>query len=834
MTTARGDRRAIDDTTVTAPYRDAARPASERVDDLIGHTTLDEKVAQLTGILPFDLLGPAGLSKQFIEQHLSDGGGEISAGGLLSPESANLISALNELQKFLVEGTRLGIPAIIHQEALAGVAHAACQDFPTALALAASWDPASVEAMNDFTRRQMRALGLTQACSPNLDIARDARWGRVQETYGEDPYLISAIGVAFVRGLQGDDRSEGVLATAKHWLGYGMADGGRNIGAVQLGDRDLLEVQARPFGAAIDEAGLESVMCAYSDVNGEPAAASKKLLTDLLRGELGFTGLAVADYGAVNALATRQQTATDAADAGVQALAAGLDVELPGGLCYMAGIAQAVRDGELNEAVVDQSVRCVLDAKFRLGLFENPYGDLDAFQATCTDEALTSARAIGRRLATRSTVLLANPQGVLPLSPGLARVAVIGPNAAQIRNLFGGYSAPQQIEMMMSGDMGLPAPVQGGEVDDSVMAVVAEEDKPKDTGEEFDFVRRIAARPSEPAEAGVARIWGHVPTVLAAIEATVSDSTEVVYALGCHVHDPSTEGIAEAVAAAEGSDVAILVLGDKTGLVADAVVGETRDRTTLELAGAQRPLLEAVCATGVPVVALQVGSQPVPVYATEGGPAAVIYAYQPGSVGGVAIADILFGVENPSGRVPITIPRTAGQCPNFHGHKRGGEPSTYTDLEDSGPAYAFGHGLSYTTFEYRSITVDSTEVTADGTVAVTVEVANTGDRAGEEVVQLYASISRRQVTRPMRELVGFERASLDPGGVATVTFAFQPKILAYCDVDMNLVVTPGEVRLMAGLSSAELPLATTFTITGEPVSLPARTVHLTPSTVTYS
>jgi beta-glucosidase-like glycosyl hydrolase len=821
-----------------AVYRDAARPVGERVEDLLGRMTLDEKVAQLTGILPFDLLGPAGLSRPLMEQHLGEGLGEISAGGLLSPDPADLISALSAIQGFLVDETRLGIPAIVHQEALAGVVHAACQDFPTALNLGASWDPESVEAMNDIVRRQMRALGLHQACSPNLDIARDARWGRVQETYGEDPYLASAIGVAFVRGLQGDGRAHGVLATAKHWLGYGMAEGGRNICTVQASERDLLEVQARPFGAAIDEAGLESVMCAYSDVNGEPAAASRRLLNDMLRGVLGFDGLTVADYGAVNALATRQQTALDAADAGVQALAAGLDVELPGSLCYTAGVAEAVRDGRLDETVVDQSLRRVLDAKFRLGLFENPNGDVEAFAATVAPESIGAAQAIARRLATRSTVLLANPDGVLPLRRDLSRVAVIGPNAASIRNLFGGYSAPLAVEMMTSGDMGLPAPVQGGEVADDVMAPVATEEAedtetPKDTGADFGFVRRIATRPSEPAEAAIEEIWGHVPTVLASIEATVSADTEVVYALGCHVHDPSTEGIPEAVAAATGADVAILVLGDKTGLVADAVVGETRDRTTLELAGAQRPLLDAVCATGVPVVVVLLGSQPVPVYAGPGGPAAVINAYQPGSVGGVAIADVLFGIANPSGRTPITTPRTAGQCPLFHGHKNGSEPGTYTDIEDSGPAYPFGHGLSYTTFEYRSLTVDAAEVAANGAVAVDVQLANTGGRFGEEVVQLYAAITRRGVTRPIRELVGFARVALEPGAAATVTFALRPEILAYYDVDMNLVMTPGEIELMAGPSSAELPLATTVTVTGDAVSLGSRRVHLTTSSVAY-
>ena len=821
----------------TEKYRDAAEPVNVRVDDLLARMTLEEKVAQLTGVLSFDLLGPTGLDDKRFEEHLTEGIGQISAGGLLSSDPARLVSMLNDIQRFLVERTRLGIPAIVHHEALGGLVHQACIDFPTAITLAASWDPPSVEAMNDVVRTQMRALGIHQACSPNLDITRDARWGRVQETYGEDPYLASAIGVAFVRGLQGDDRRDGVLATAKHFLGYGMADGGRNIGAVNLGERELLEVYARPFGAAIDEAGLESVMCSYSDVNGEPAAASRRLLTGMLRGLLGFKGLTVADYGAVNALQARQRTAADIADAGVQALEAGLDVELPGSACYDAGLAEAVRENRLSEEVVDRSVRLVLEAKFRLGLFENPYGDEEAFAATSTEVARRSARTLGRQIATRSTVLLANPKGILPLRRDLARIAVIGPNARSIRNLFGGYSAANVIEMLTNGDMGLPAPVLDGE---SVLPTPSatetddEQAESEGTGKDFGFVRRIATRPSETSLAAIDAVYADTPTVLAAIESIVADGTEVVFALGCHVNDPSTEGIPEAVEAATGSEVAIVVLGDKTGLVGDAVVGETRDRSTVELAGAQRTLLDAVAATGVPVVVVLLGSQPVPVLAEEGGPAAVVQAGLPGSVGGAAIADVLFGIENPSGRIPITIPRTAGQCPIYHGHRHGSEPSTYTDLEDSGPAYSFGHGLSYTTFEYRSLTVDRVEVEADGTVQVSIQLANSGDRRGEEVVQLYAQLQRRGVTRPVRELVGFDRVALNVGDVATVTFQLQPALLAYYDVDMNLVVTPGQVELMAGPSSATLPLSTAFTISGEIAMLASRTVHLTRSNITYS
>jgi beta-glucosidase len=819
-------------------YQNGAEPVEKRVTDLLDRMTLEEKVGQLTGVLSFNLLGPTGLDEKQFEEHLADGIGQISAGAMLSPEPARLVMMLNEIQRFLVEHTRLGIPAIVHHEALAGLVHQACIDFPTAINMAASWDPQSVEAMNDVVRRQMRALGVHQACSPNLDLTRDARWGRVQETYGEDPYLGSAIGVAFIRGLQGADRRNGVLATAKHFLAYGMADGGRNIGAVNLGERELLEVYARPFGAAIDEAGLESVMCSYSDVNGEPAAASGRLLDGMLRGTLGFKGLTVADYGAVNALHARQHTAADIADAGLQALKAGLDVELPGSACYGAGIAQAVRETQLDEAIVDRSVRRVLSAKFRLGLFENPYCDEKEFAATVTNVSLKSARALGRRIAVRSTVLLANPNNVLPLRRDLARIAVIGPNARTVRNLFGGYSAANVLEMLTNGDMGLPAPVLGGESvlpepDPAEEPAAGETSESEGTGADFGFVRRIALRPSETALAAIDVVYGDTPTVLSAIEAVVADATEVVYAQGSYINDPSTDGIAEAVDAATGSDVAIVVLGDKTGLVGDAVVGETRDRSTVELAGAQRTLLESVVATDVPVVVVLLGSQPVPVLTGEGGPAAVIHAWQPGSIGGVAIADVLFGIENPSGRIPITIPRTAGQCPIYHGHRHGSEPSTYTDLDDSGPAYPFGHGLSYTTFEYRSLKVDKSDGAADRAVRVSVEVVNSGDRSGEEVVQLYAQLRRRGVTRPVRELIGFDRVSLEPGKTATVTFEVQPAILAYYDVDMNLVVTPGAIELMAGPSSANLPLTTSFTITGEPLTLASRTVHLTRSSVAY-
>ena len=435
-------------------YRDASASVDERVEDLLAQMTPEEKVAQLTAVSAVRLLGAGGLDEARVASHVTHGIGQLSMAGGLSEDPAEVVEFGNRFQRHLVEHTRLGIPAIFHCEALAGLLHSAAADFPTAIALAATWDPAAVEAMNEVTRSQMRALGIHQALSPVLDVARDMRWGRVGETYGEDPYLCSATGIAFVRGLQAESFADGVVATAKHFLGYAFSDGGRNVAPVHLGERELREVYARPVAAAIHEAALESVMCAYSDVNGEPAASSRPLLTDLLRGELGFEGFTVADYYAIDGLHRRQGTAVDAVDAGVQALMAGLDVELPDRASYADGLVDALRDGTLDQAIVDTSVRRILSVKFRLGLFDAPYADPEAFGATGGRDA---DRELARRLATRSVVLLDNRIGALPLARDVRRLAVIGPGAHSIRNLFAGYSAPGMAElftgMMLSGSL---------------------------------------------------------------------------------------------------------------------------------------------------------------------------------------------------------------------------------------------------------------------------------------------------------------------------------------------------------------------------------------------
>ena len=775
-------------------YRDPAEPVDVRVEDLIGRMSPEEKISQLTSVSAMKIMGEAGLDDDKLTQHLGEGIGQISLACILSPDPAQLVEMGNRLQRHLVERTRLGIPAILHNEALAGLQYGAAADFPTAIALAATWDSDAVTAMNDVVRSQMRALGLHQALSPNLDVVRDARWGRVQECYGEDPYLCSAIGVAFVRGLQGESLADGVVATAKHFLGYGFADGGRNIAPVHLGERLLREVYARPFGAAIQEAHLESVMCAYSDVNGEPAASSRRLLTTLLRDELGFEGFTVADYFAIEGLYNRQATATDSVDAGVQALEAGLDVELPDRalLCRGNGRCAANRRARRGAGRRQRPTRVGHQVSARP--LRRAVRRAEAF-------ASTGGRHEDRTWPadSRQSRLSSSPTHVVRCRcvRDLDRVAVIGPGADSVRNLFGGYSEPSMLELfiglMTEGDV-LTKMLEGGEGSDLITLM-------------GDF-STVTPGPSNEALTAIDAAYGDVPTILRSIADLVGDDTEVAYAEGCGANDPSTDGIEEAVRVAAGADVAILVLGHKTGMAFDSTAGENRDRSVLTLPGAQQQLLDAVCATETPVVVVLFGSSAVPIMAGDGGPAAVLCAWLPGSVGGVGVADVLFGLQNPSGRLPMTFPRSAGQCPLYHGVTQGGAVSVYTDLSDQGPAYPFGHGLTYTTFEYRSLELGSSEVSPNGIVPVTVEVENTGDRHGHEVVQLYASLSGRRVTRPERELVGFARVPLAPGKTVKVTFELDMRILAYYDVDMRLVMTPGQVELMAGPSALDLPLTT--------------------------
>lgn len=758
-----------------AAYLDPKRSVDERVDDLLARMTLDEKVAQLGSVWVYDLLDVLTFSEDKARALIGQGIGQITRlGGATSLDPGASARLANQIQAFLVEGTRLGIPAIVHEECCSGYMARGATCFPQIIGLASTWDPDLVESMTSTIRAQMRAVGSHQGLAPVLDVTRDPRWGRVEETFGEDPYLVSRLGVAYVRGLQGDDLAQGIMATGKHFVGYGMPEGGLNWAPAHLPARELREVFLTPFAAAVREARLASIMNAYHELDGVPCGASRELLTEMLRDLWGFDGIVVSDYSAVAMLADYHHVAADKAQAAQMALEAGIDVELPGTDCYGQPLRDAVRDGMVDQRLLDEAVRRVLRTKFRLGLFENPYVDADGV-ARVFDTP--EQRALARRIAQQSIVLLKNDGNLLPLRKDLKSLAVIGPNADNVRSMAGDYSYAASVEFMQQ--MGPRPSLAGLTVAESLMPTVS---------------------------------------VLAGIRRKVSPQTEVHYAQGCDVLSESSEGFAQAIQAARRAEVAVVVVGGQSGLSLASTCGEFRDRAELGLPGVQEELVRAIYETGTPLVVVLIDGRPLSIPWIAGHVPAILEAWVPGEEGGTAVADVLFGDHNPGGRLPISFPRAVGQVPVYYAHKPSGGRSflygPYVSL-DASPLYPFGHGLSYTRFDYANLRIEPDRVGPEGEVVVRLDVSNSGERAGDEVVQLYVHDVLASVTRPLKELKGFKRVTLAPGETRTIAFGLPVALLAFYDRQMEFVVEPGTVEVMVGSSSDDIRLSGTFEITGE-------------------
>jgi beta-glucosidase len=768
-------------------YKDPAQPVEARVDDLLARMTLDEKLAQLSCVWSTQLVADDRFSAERAAELIGHGTGHVTrigaATGLRPEESA---AFANDIQRYLVEHTRLGIPAIIHEESVAGLTARDATQFPHAIGLASTWNPGLLEAMGGVIRSQMLAVGARQTLAPVLDIARDPRWGRTEETYGEDPYLASRLGVAYVRGVQGDDLRRGVAATGKHFIGYGCSEGGLNHAPVHLGTRELRETYARPFEAAIREAGLASMMNAYNEVDGLPCAGAAAILDDLLRGALGFDGVVVADYYAVVLLQTFHHVAADKAAAARMALAAGLDVELPQRDCYGAPLLDDVESGTVPIELIDRSVRRVLRLKFALGLFEQPLVDAPAAPRVYQT---AEQRQLARRIAQQSIILLENAGDLLPLAPAIERVAVIGPCADDVRLLQGDYSYPAHLEIIYKH----AARQHGADSTDILPASDA-----------------VAFHPGP--------YFVPMVTPLAGIQAAVSPETRVTYAKGCEIDGSDTSGIAAAVETARRADVAVVVVGGKSGLMPDCTSGEFRDATDLGLTGVQHQLVEAVVASGTPTVVVLVNGRVFALpWIAEYVPA-IVEAWLPGEEGGNAIADVLFGTVNPAGRLPISMPRAVGQVPLHYNHKSGGGRSQmlgdYTDLSPT-PLYPFGHGLSYTRFRYADLKVSPAHPTPHTPIRVAIDLTNSGTRAGDEVVQLYVRDLVASVTRPVKQLAGFARVHLQAGETRRLELTLDPSQLAFFDAAMRFVIEPGAFRIMVGASSEDIRLETTINLEGD-------------------
>lgn len=744
-------------------WRDASLPPQRRAELLTAQMTLDEKIGQLQSPYGWEMYERRGDSvvltdrfRQAVEEeHIGMMWGAFRADPWtqknletgLTPRLAARLA--NRMQRYAIEHSRLGIPLFLAEEAPHGHMAIGATVFPTATGQASTWNPGLIERMGEVIASEIRLQGGHIAYGPVLDIVRDPRWSRVEESYGEDPWLTACMGAAFVRGLGSADLTHPrhALSTLKHFIAYGASEAGQNGGPNLLGERELRETYLLPFRAAI-EAGARSVMTAYNSVDGIPCTCNRHTLTDILRGEWGFDGFVISDLVSIEGLWETHGVAEDVADAARQALGAGVDVDLRG--AAFATLKESVKAGLVPEEEIDRAVRRVLTLKFEMGLFENPYVDEEA-----AGEVGSEAHSeVALEVARQSITLLENRNGTLPLDAStLRRVAVVGPNADRIYNQLGDYTAQQSAANTIRN--------------------------------------------------GLERALG---------------SDRVEYVRGCAVRDPETSEIAAAVAAARRADIVVAVVGGSSGrdfgteflatgaakasnrAVSDMECGEGNDRATLSLMGAQQQLLEALKATGRPLVVVYVAGRPLDMRWASEQADALLVAWYPGQRGGDAVADVLLGRVNPAGRLPLSIPREVGQIPVYYNKKRPANHD-YTDAS-ARPLYPFGYGLSYSRFEYDSLRI---ERLGKG-LAVTCTVRNVSQRDGDEVVQLYVSDLVASTVRPVRRLCGFQRVTIPAGGLQTVRFEVGEESLSLIDRIGRRVVEPGEFEFAVGTSSTDMVL----------------------------
>lgn len=735
----------------------------KKVKDLISKMTLEEKVAQLQSVFGKNLVDENGnFSEEKAEKYLKYGIGQISrVAGEKGVDPEKAVDLANKIQKYLKEKTRLGIPAIIHEECLSGFMAKGATTFPQAIGMASTFEPELIQKVSDVIRQHMKAVGVHQGLSPVLDIPRDPRWGRTEETFGEDPYLVSRMATAYVKGLQGENWKEGIIATVKHFTAYGISEGARNLGPAKIGERELREVFLFPFEVAIKEGQAGSLMNAYHEIDGIPCASSKFLLTKILRWEWGFKGFVVSDYSAIRMLENFHKVAKDAKEAAILALEAGIDIELPELDCYGEPLIQAVIEGLISEEVINTSVERVLRAKFLLGLFEEEERDPKKVYEVFD---IPQFRELAREVAKRSIVLLKN-DGVLPLSKNIKSIAVIGPNADNTRNLHGDYSYTAHIPAVSET-------LEGIKISDTCVV--------------------------------------NTVSILEGIKSKVSNYTQVYYAKGCDITSDSKDGFVEAIEMAKKAEVIIAVMGEESGLFHRGISGEGNDRTSLELFGVQKELLKELHKLGKPIILVLVNGRPQALKWEHENLNAIVEAWYPGEEGGNAVADVLFGDYNPSGKLPISFPAVTGQVPVYYNRK----PSAFSDYieESAKPLYPFGHGLSYTTFEYSDLKITPEKVNSLEKIEISFTLKNTGSREGEEVVQLYIHDQVASLERPVKELKGFKKVYLRPGEAKKITFILYPEQLAFYDEFMRFIVEKGVFEVMIGSSSEDIKLSGTFEV----------------------
>lgn len=765
--------------TSTVLYKNPSAPVDARVKDLLKRMTLEEKVGQLCTLLGWDMYDrkgdSVGVSEAFktviTKRHIGSFWATLRADpwtkktlvtGLTPKLSAK---ATNALQKYMMENTRLGIPLLLAEECPHGHMAIGTTVFSTSIGQASTWDPALIQEMAAAIAKEARLQGAHIGYGPVLDLVREPRWSRLEETYGEDPYLISQMGISMVKGFQGSNINSGsnVISTLKHFTAYGSPEGGHNGGIALTGLRDLYSSYLPPFQAAI-KAGALSIMASYNSIDGVPCSSNSFLLKDVLVKQWGFRGFTVSDLGGIPGVRSNHHVAATMEEAAALSINAGLDADL-GGEAYGDALIKAVNDKKVTMATVDTAVAHVLRLKFAMGLFEHPYVDAEVAEKSV---GTAENKALAKRVAAESIVLMKNENGLLPLNKTIKHLAVIGPNADNIYNQLGDYTAPQPREKIV--------------------------------------------------------------TVLEGIKAKVSPDTKVTYVKGCAIRDTAHSSINEAVAAAQQADAVVIVLGgssardfetsyQSTGAaevksaevaVSDMESGEGYDRVSLDLMGLQSRLLERIVATGKPVVLVLIEGRPLNInWAAQHVPA-IVNAWYPGQEGGNAVADVLFGDYNPAGRLPVSIPKSVGQLPVYYNYKNASRHD-YVEM-DAKPLYSFGHGLSYSTFDYQQL---KTDVQATGNslkVSVTFTLKNTSKVAGDEVAQLYIRDDASSVVTAVKQLKKFRRIHLAAGEQQDVTFELLPEDLKLLNIDMKWVVEPGTFSVMVGSSSEDIRLKGSFEV----------------------
>jgi beta-xylosidase len=773
------------------PYKDSQVPIAERVSDLLGRMTLAEKIAQMYS--QWLILSPDGnhrirtdafaqaATTDDLREKLKLGVGQITRPlGTRPIDPKEGVRALNALQKFLVKETRLGIPAMSHEECLVGLMVKGATLFPSALNYGSSWNPELIESVGQEIRKEAKQVGCHQGLAPVLDVSRDVRWGRTEETMGEDPYLTGVLATRYVKGLQGENRE--LLATLKHYVGHSFSEGGRNHAPVHLGFKELNDIFMLPFEMAVKQANAGSVMPAYHDLDNEPCHASPFLLTEVLRDQWGFDGLLVADYAGINLLHTHHGVARDKAEAAAQAFNAGLDIELPGFECAE-HLHEAIERADMCEDKINAIVARVLAEKFRLGLFENPY--VDENQVSLQSDG---AKELAKEVALQSVVLLEN-KGILPLHvTAKPKVAVIGPTADDQLAMFSGYSFPVHL---------IVANMEEKRVRYAKTPLQALSER--FGAENVSYAKGCDILTERNAEAPV--FPGDVGSDRAANLNRISPISR------------DTSQIQDAVERARQCDVAIAFVGDLAGLFQTGTVGEGSDTDSLQLPGVQEQLLQQVVATGTPTIIVMTSGRPYVLNGLEERAAAVLMAFQPGQEGAEAIADLLTGKANPSGRLVVSIPKNVGAVPYYYNHKlkSGGTPIAY----HFGSKYSFGYGLSYTNFIYSSLTIRQEQVDInDGTIALSLNLENSGEREGCEVVQVYVRDVYASLVRPVKELKAFKRVTLQPKQRAVVSFAIPVDMLNFTNRDHQRMVEAGEFEIMVGASSNDIKLKGRIEVVG--------------------